>query len=134
MTAQALYAPFECIDRWTGEPFLPENNAMVVEQNQVENIVIRRHLIVNGFMFMARLVQYWVLDAYSCVLDQRLRIVGKIKSQIMMDQPWTKSTKLTVLEEEDIDAAGYVGSRFKVRSRTFSSLVAEYLVGRFLRW
>jgi hypothetical protein len=61
-TVQALYAPFytplKHIDRQTGEPFLPEDNAMVVEQNQVENIVILRHLIVNRFMFIARLAQY----------------------------------------------------------------------------
>ncbi len=109
MTAQALYALFECTDRWTGELFLPEDDAMVVEQNQVETIFICRHLIVNCFMLMAKLAQYWVVDFYSCVLDQnqRLSIVGKIKSQIMMGQPWTKSTELTVLEEEDRDAACY---------------------------
>jgi hypothetical protein len=58
MTVQALYALFEHIDRQTGEPFLPEDNAMVVEQNQVETIVICRHLIVNCFILMARLAQY----------------------------------------------------------------------------
>jgi hypothetical protein len=47
------------------------------------------------------------MDFYSCILDQRLSIAREIKPQIMMGQPWTKSTKLTVLEEEDRDAAGY---------------------------
>ena len=37
MTGQALYAPLNVdIDRRTGKPFLPEDNAIVVEEHQVE--------------------------------------------------------------------------------------------------
>jgi len=37
MTGQTLYAPLNVdIDRRTGKPFIPEDNAMVVEEHQVE--------------------------------------------------------------------------------------------------
>jgi hypothetical protein len=37
MTGQTLYAPLNVdIDRQTGKPFIPEDNAMVVEEHQVE--------------------------------------------------------------------------------------------------
>ena len=66
------------------------------------------HLRVNRFMLMARLAQYWLMDFYSRVLDQRMSIIGKMRTRIMMGQTRQTSDDLTEHEEQDRRAAGYI--------------------------
>jgi hypothetical protein len=84
MTAQARYPPFQCIDIRTGELFAPTKDQCQVKANTVPDILSHRLLRVNCFMLMARLAQYWLMDFYLRVLDQRMSIIRKIKTQIMM--------------------------------------------------
>jgi rRNA processing protein Gar1 len=56
-------------------------------------------------MMMARLAQYWLMDFYSQVLDQRMSIIGKIRNRIMMGQMRQTSDDLTEHEEQDRRAA-----------------------------
>jgi hypothetical protein len=79
LTAQAQYTPFENIDSHTGEPFAPTEDQCQIEEHHVQDVSIHCLLRVNLFMLMARLSQYWLMDFYSRVLDQRMSIVGKIK-------------------------------------------------------
>ncbi len=48
------------------------------------------------------------MDFYSRVLDQRMSIIPKIKTQIMMGQTRQISDNLTKHEEQDRRAAGYI--------------------------
>jgi hypothetical protein len=48
----------------------------VIEEHQVQGGSIFSHLRVNRFMMMSRLAQYWLMDFYSRVLDQRMSIIG----------------------------------------------------------
>ena len=59
-------------------------------------------------MLMARVAQYWLMDFYSRVLDQRMRIIGKIKNFILMGQTRQISDALNKHEEQDRIAAGYI--------------------------
>jgi hypothetical protein len=59
-------------------------------------------------MLMARLAQYWLMDFYSQVLDQRMSIIRKIKTRIMMGQTRRISNNLTEHEEQERHAAGYI--------------------------
>jgi len=78
MTARAPYAPIECIDCRTGQAFAPTEDQSEIEEHQVQGASIFPHVRVNHFMIMARLAQYWLMDFYSRVLDQRMSIIGKI--------------------------------------------------------
>jgi hypothetical protein len=80
MTATAAQALYQCIDSRTGEPFIPTEDTSVVQAYQVPDTLIHHSLGVNRFMLMARLAQYWLMDFYSRVLDQRMSIVGKMKT------------------------------------------------------
>ncbi len=84
MTATAAHAPYQCIDSRTGEPFTHTEDAVVVLANQVHDTLIHCSLRVNRFMLMARLAQYWLMDFYLRVLDQRMSILRKMKTRIMM--------------------------------------------------
>ncbi len=64
MTAQANYAPFQCIDIRTGELFAPTKDQCHVKANPVQGVLICHLLRVNHFMLMARLAQYWLMDFY----------------------------------------------------------------------
>ena len=108
MTAQASYAPFQCIDIHTGELFAPTKDQCQVEANQVRAVSICHLLRVNHFMLMACLAQYWLMDFYLQVLDQRMSIIRKIKTRIMMGQTRQISNKLTEHEQQDRRAAGYI--------------------------
>ena len=57
---------------------------------------------------MARLAQYWLMDFYSRVLDQRMSIIGKMRTRIMMGQTRQTSDDLTEHEEQDRHATGYI--------------------------
>jgi hypothetical protein len=108
MIATAPQAPYLCIDSRTGEPFADMEDECVVQSYQVPNVLINRRLRVNRFMLMARLAQYWLMDFYSRVLDQRMSIVRRMKTRIMMGQNMQLSETLTEHEEQDRRAAGYV--------------------------
>jgi hypothetical protein len=58
MTAQASYAPFQCIDICTGKLFAPTEDQCQVKANRVPGVSIFCLLRVNCFMLMARLAQY----------------------------------------------------------------------------
>jgi hypothetical protein len=108
MTAQALYAPIECVDSRTGQAFAPTEDQSEIEEHQVQGGSIFPHLRVNCFMMMSRLAQYWLIDFYSRVLDQRMSIIGKIRNRIMMGQMRQTSDDLTEHEEQNRRAAGYI--------------------------
>jgi hypothetical protein len=108
MTAQASYFPFQCIDICTGELFAPTKDQCQVEANQVPDVSICCFLRVNCFMLMVQLAQYWLMDFYLRVLDQRMSIIQKIKTRIMMGQTRQISDNLTKHEEQDRHAAGYI--------------------------
>ncbi len=57
---------------------------------------------------MARLAQYWLMDFYSRVLDQRMSIVRRMKTWIMMGQNRQTPDILTEHEEQDRHAADLV--------------------------
>ena len=82
MTAQARYPPLQCVDSRTGEPFGPTELQSEIEEHQLQGVLTRRLLRVNYFMLMARMAQYWLVDFYTRVLDQRMSIIGKIKTRI----------------------------------------------------
>ena len=65
-------------------------------------------LRVNCFVLMARLAQYWLMDFCSRVLDQRMSIIGKMKTLIMMGHSRQTSDALTEYEERGRRAAGYI--------------------------
>jgi hypothetical protein len=64
MTAQARYAPIECIDSRTGQAFAPTptEDQSKIEEHQVQGASIFPRVRVNRFMMMARLAQYWLMD------------------------------------------------------------------------
>ena len=71
MTAHAGYAPLQYIDSRTGEPFAPTELQCEVEEHKLQGVLIQHILRVNRFMSLARVAQYWLMDFYSRVLDQR---------------------------------------------------------------
>jgi len=79
MTAQARYPPVEYVESHTGQAFAPTEDQSEIEEHQVQGGSIFPHLRVNRFMMMSRLAQYWLMDFYSRVLDQRMSIIGKIE-------------------------------------------------------
>jgi hypothetical protein len=108
MTAQASYPPFQCIDIPTGELFAPTKDQCQVEANRVPDVLICCLLRVNCFMLMARLAQNWLMDFHLQDLDQRMSIIWKIKTQIMMGHTMQISDNLTKHEEQDRRAAEYI--------------------------
>ena len=107
MTDLAAEPQFEILDRRTGHPFFPNENVSKIEENQIEGSAVCQILRTNRFMLMSRVAQYWLMDFYSRVCDQRLSIIGNIRNQIMMGQTRERSVELTDQEEEDRHAAGY---------------------------
>ncbi len=62
-------------------------------------------------MLMFRLAQYWLLDFFSRIHDQRLSIIGQMRDQIMMGQPRQRRNTYSVeddLEEEERHGARYI--------------------------
>jgi hypothetical protein len=106
MMARADHGPYECVDSRTGEPFCDEASFDEVNFYKVPDEVIHRELRVNRFMLLSRLAQYWVLDFYSRVLDQRMSAVRKMQGRIMMGQKRQRPVNLTQNEEDDRRAAG----------------------------
>ena len=108
MTAQAQYAPVGYEDSHTGQAFAPTEDQSEIEEHQVQGGSIFPHLRVNRFMMMSRLAQYWLMDFYSRVLDQRMSIIGKIRNRIMMGQTRQASDDLTEHEEQHRCVAAYI--------------------------
>jgi hypothetical protein len=107
MTASAQYA-HECMNGRTGKPFEPTADQSEIDEHQMQGALIFHLLRVNRFMLMARLSQYWLMDFYSRVLDQRMSIIRIIRNRIMMGQSRQTSDALTEHEEQDRRAAGYI--------------------------
>jgi hypothetical protein len=59
-------------------------------------------------MLMVRLAHYCLIDFYLQALDQRMSIIRKIKTWIMIGQTRQISNNLTKREEQDKHAAGYI--------------------------
>ena len=58
-------------------------------------------------MLLAMVAQYWLMDFYSRVLDQKMSIIGKMRNRIMMGQVRQISDNLNEHKEQDRHAAGY---------------------------
>jgi hypothetical protein len=101
MTARAGYPPLQYIDGRTGEPFAPTELQSEVEEHKLQDVLIRRILRVNRFMLLARVAQYWLMDFYLRVLDQRMSIIGKMRNRIMMGQARQISDDLNEHKEQD---------------------------------
>jgi hypothetical protein len=57
------------------------------------------------------LAQYWLLDFFSRICDQRLSIIGQMRDKIMMGQPRQRRNTYSVeddLEKEESRGAGYI--------------------------
>jgi hypothetical protein len=80
MTVMAVGPPFEILDSQTGYPFLPNQNSSKIEEHQIEGIAVHQTLRTNCFMLMSRVAQYWLMDFYSRVCDQRLLIIGNMRN------------------------------------------------------
>ena len=107
MTAHAGYAPLQYIDGRTGELFASTEVQSEVEEHKLQDVLIRRILRVNRFMLLAMVAQYWLMDFYSRVLDQKMSIIGKMRNRIMMGQVRQISDNLNEHEEQDRHVAGY---------------------------
>jgi hypothetical protein len=60
---------------------------------------------------MFRLAQYWLLDFFSRICDQRLSIIGQMRDQIMMGHPRQSRKTYSVVDDLDEDerhGAGYI--------------------------
>jgi hypothetical protein len=108
MTTQASYAPFQCIDICTVELFATTEDQCQFKVNRVPGVSVCCLLRVNCVMLMVRLAQYWLMDFYLQVLDQKMSIIRKIKTRIMMGQTRQTSNNLTEHEEQDRHAAGCI--------------------------
>jgi hypothetical protein len=91
----------------TEELSAPTKDQCQVKANRVQVVLIHRLLRVNCFMLMARLAQYWLMN-FIHLLDQRMSIIRKIKTRIMMGETRQTSNNLTKHEEQDRHAAGYI--------------------------
>jgi len=107
MMAKADHGPYQYVDSRSGEPFLDEAELAEIDQYKVPGEVIHRELRVNRFMLMSRLAQYWVMDFYSRVLDQRMGAVRKLQRRIMMGQSRQRPENVTEHEEDERTAAGF---------------------------
>ena len=86
LTALSKHAKTVRIDSRTGEPFSSDCDDSEVEQHGID-IVMRQLLRVNRHILMDRLSQYWLLDLFSRVHDDRLCIIEQFQERIFMGQP-----------------------------------------------
>jgi hypothetical protein len=87
MTAPArYYSETQIIDSCTREPFASDEDDDQVDQHGMQ-LTTCQFLRVNWFILMFRLAQYWLLDIFSRICDQRLSIIVQMRDQIMMGQP-----------------------------------------------
>ncbi len=111
MTAPArYYSETQIIDSRTGEAFASDEDVDQVDQHDMQ-ITTNQFLRVNRFILMFMLAQYWLLDFFSCIRDQRLSIIGQMRDQIMMGQPRQTRNSYSVedaLEEGESHGAGYI--------------------------
>jgi hypothetical protein len=108
MTAPArYYSETQIIDSCIGEPFASDEDVDQVDQHGMQ-ITTCQFLRVNRFILMFRLTQYWLLDFFSHICDQRLSIIGQMRDQIMMGQP--RQTTKTYSVEDDLDKEEWCGA------------------------
>jgi hypothetical protein len=79
---------------------LLQMNVHQVDQHGMQ-ITTCQFLRVNWFILMFRLAQYWLLDFFPHIRDQRLGIIGQMRDPIMMGQP--RQTRNTYSVEDDLD-------------------------------
>jgi hypothetical protein len=94
------YSETQIIDGHTGEPFASDEDVDQVDQHGMQ-ITTCQFLRVDWFILMFRLAQYWLLNFFSHICDQRLNIIGQMRDQIMMGQP--RQTRSTYSVEDDLD-------------------------------
>ena len=107
MIAVAKYEGVDIIDRHTGERSVRNSDDI----ENMEEIYGKRYLRINRFMMMSRLAQYWVLDFFSRIRDQRLSVIDQLRDRIMMGQQRQKRRIYNVAEDIEIEerrGAGYV--------------------------
>jgi hypothetical protein len=98
----------QVIDCCTGKPFETDED---IDQEEQHCIITCQHLRVNRFMLMDKLAQYWLLDVFSRICDQRLSIIEQMRDCIMMGQPWQKRKRYSAnedIKEEEWRGAGYI--------------------------
>jgi hypothetical protein len=109
MIALAKYEGVDIIDRHTGERSVRNSDDI----ENMEEIYGKRYLRINinRFMMMSRLAQYWVLNFFSRIRDQRLSVIDQLRDRIMMGQQRQKRRIYNVAEDIEIEerrGAGYV--------------------------
>ncbi len=111
MTAPArYYSETQIIDSCIGEPFASDEDVDQVDQHTMQ-ISTCQFLRVNWFMLMFRLAQYWLLNFFSRICNQRLSIIGQMRDQIMTGQSRQRRNTYSVeddLEEEERHGARYI--------------------------
>jgi hypothetical protein len=79
MTALARYSETQIMDSLMGEPFASDEAVNQVHQHGTP-IIIHQRLRVIWFMLMERLAQYWLLEFFSQIHDQRLSIIDQMSN------------------------------------------------------
>jgi hypothetical protein len=110
LTALSKQAKTVRIDSRTGEPFSSDCDENQVQQHGID-IIMRQLLRVNRHILMDRLSQYWLLDLFSRVRDDRLSVIEQLQERIFMGQ--TRQEKKIYSADNDIDeeerrGAGYI--------------------------
>ena len=98
------------IDCRTGEPFAKDDHGNQAQQHGID-ITLHQHLRVNWYILMHELSQYWMLDLFSCVRDERLSVIDQISDRIMMGQSRQRRKIYSAdddIDEEERRGAGYI--------------------------
>ena len=110
LTALSKHETIVRIDSRTGEPFSSDCDDNQIEEHGID-INMRQLLRVNRHILMDRLCQYWLLDLFSRVRDDRLSVIEQLRDRILMGQ--TRQEKKIYSADDDIDeeerrGAGYI--------------------------
>ena len=110
LEALSKHAKTVRIDGRTGEPFSSDCDDSEVEQHGID-VVMRQLLRVNRHILMDRLSQYWLLDLFSRVRDDRLSVIEQFQERIFMGQPRQGKKRYSAdddIDEEERRGAGYI--------------------------
>ena len=110
LEALSKHAKTVRIDSRTGEPFSSDCDDSDVKQHGID-VVMRQLLRVNRHILMDRLSQYWLLDLFSRVRDDRLSVIEQFQERIFMGQPRQGKKRYSAdddIDEEERRGAGYI--------------------------
>ncbi len=106
MIALAKYKGVDIIDSCTRERTVRNSE----DTENMEEIHGQRYLRTNQFIVMSRLAQYWLLDFFSCVRDQRLSVIDQLlRDCIMMCQQRQKRSTYNVADDLEMEERHVVG-------------------------